>query len=196
MTVETFIGLLLTALVTGLVFARFSRPQARIAFSRQAVIAPYRGGTALEFRMINERRSELTSLEARVVLAMLEVDRQGKTTRRFHNLALERPNVAFFPLSWTVVHPIVPDSPLWALGAAELRARQAELLVLVTATDDSLSQMTQTRTSYGHDDFVWGARFGDMFVPGEDGRLSVDVGRLHQVDQTPLPVADARASAG
>lgn len=192
MTIETFSGLLLTALVTGLVFARFSRPQARIAFSRCALVAPYRGGTAFEFRMINERKSELTSLEAIVVLALLEEDRHGKRTRRFHNLKLERPNVAFFPLAWTVVHPITPESPLWGLSPADLRQREGEFLVLVTAVDDALSQGTQTRTSYHHGEIVWGARFADMFVPDGE-RLSVDVGRLHQHEQTPLPVERARA---
>jgi inward rectifier potassium channel len=194
MTFETFISLLLTALLAGLFFARFSRPQARIAFSRRAIVAPYRGGTAFEFRMINERRSELTSLQCEVVLAMLEVDRHGHKKRRFHNLALERSTVAFFPLAWTIVHPIDDDSPLWELSAADLAAREAEFLVLVTAIDDALSQTTQTRTSYRFEEIVWGARFGDMFQRSEGGALSVDVERLDLVEQVPLPAPPARAA--
>lgn len=155
-TIEAFVGLLATALVTGLLFARFSRPVASIGFSSQAVVAPYRGGTALMFRMINRRRSELSSLEARVVLALAE-ERHGIRARRFHTLPLERPHVAFFPLAWTVVHPIDGDSPLWGVEPADLADRDTELLVLVTAVDDAQAQTTQARTSYRWDEIVWGA---------------------------------------
>ena len=194
MTCEVFISLLLTALLTGLFFARFSRPRARIGFSRRAVIAPYRGGTAFEFRMANKRRSELTSLQCVVVLAILEEDRHGNRKRRFHSLTLERPAVAFFPLAWTVVHPIDDDSPLWGLTAEDLVTLEAEFLVLVTAIDDALSQTTQTRTSYRGDEVVWGARFCDMFMPADGGPLRIDVGLLDGFDHVPLPAPPARAA--
>jgi inward rectifier potassium channel len=181
MTVDAFVGLLATALVTGLFFARFSRPVAAIAFSSRAVIAPYRGGNALMFRMVNQRRSELSSLEARVVLALAE-ERAGIRARRFHNLRLERPTVAFFPLAWTVVHPIDDESPLRDLGGEELEDREAELLVLITAIDDKLSQTTQARTSYSADEIVCNARFADMFEATGGGPLAIDVGRLDEIE--------------
>ena len=180
-TIEAFIGLLATALVTGIAFARFTRPTSSIAFSSRAVIAPYRGGQALMFRMINLRRSELSSLEARVVLALVE-ERRGIRARRFHTLTLERSQVAFFPLAWTVVHPIDNDSPLWGLQTADLASREAELLVLITAIDDKLSQMTQARTSYAAAEIVCGARFADMFEPTESGSLAVDVDKLDEIE--------------
>jgi inward rectifier potassium channel len=186
-TLEAFVGLLATALVTGLAFARVSRPVAAIGFSRHAVVAPYRGGRALEFRMINRRRSELSSLEVRVVLALAE-ERHGVRARRFYNLPLERPQVAFFPLAWTVVHPIDRESPLWTLGPRDLAAREAELLVLVTAIDDALSQTTQSRTSYNFAEIVWGARFADMFEPADGGPLAVDVAKLDLVEPAPVPL--------
>jgi inward rectifier potassium channel len=181
MTVDAFVGLLASALVTGLLFARFSRPFAAIAFSSRAVIAPYRGGTALMFRMINRRRSELSSLQASVVLALVE-ERGGIRARRFHSLKLERSSVAFFPLAWTVVHPIDDESPLRELEEDDLAQREAELLVLITAIDDKLSQTTQARTSYSDEEIVCGARFADMFEPTDGGPLAVDVGRLDEIE--------------
>ncbi len=185
MTVEAFVGLLTIALVTGLLFARFSRPAAAIAFSRRAVVAPYRGGAALMFRMINQRRGELSSVAARVVLALSE-ERRGIRARRFFNLALERSEVAFFPLAWTVVHPIDEQSPLWGLGSGDLAARGAEVLVLVTAIDDAFSRTTQARTSYSDDEIACGARFADMFEP-TGGSLAVDVRKLDEIEPAELP---------
>jgi len=185
-TLEAFVGLLATALVTGIAFARFTRPTASIAFSKRAVIAPYRGGAALMFRMINVRRSELSSLDATVVLALVE-ERHGIRARRFHSLPLERSHVAFFPLAWTVVHPVDRESPLCGLGPAELEERDAELLVLITAIDDKLSQTTQARTSYAAEEVAWGARFADMFEPGDGGPLAVHVGKLDEIEPAELP---------
>ncbi|HET9765883.1 MAG TPA: ion channel [Thermoanaerobaculia bacterium] len=185
-TLEAFIGLLATALVTGIAFARFARPVASIAFSKNAVIAPYRGGAALMFRMINRRRSELSSLEAQVVLALVE-ERRGIRARRFHTLPLERSQVAFFPLSWTVVHPIVRESPLCGMTPERLDEGDAELLVLITAIDDKLSQTTQARTSYAAEEIVWGARFADMFEPPDGGPLAVDVEKLDEIEPAELP---------
>lgn len=185
-TLEAFVGLLASALVTGIAFARFARPVASIAFSKHALVAPYRGGAALMFRMINLRRSELSSLEAEVVLALAE-ERHGIRARRFHTLPLERSSVAFFPLAWTVVHPIDGKSPLCGLTPERLDEADAELLVLITAIDDKLSQTTQARTSYAAEEIVWGARFADMFEPNGGGPLAVDVEKLDEIEKAELP---------
>ena len=192
-TLEAFVGLLATALVTGIAFARFARPVASIAFSKNAVIAPYRGGAALMFRMINLRRSELSSLDARVVLALAE-ERHGIRARRFHTLPLERSQVAFFPLAWTVVHPIDRASPLCGMTPEGLDEADAELLVLITAIDDKLSQTTQARTSYSAEEIVWGARFADMFEPTEGGPLAVDVEKLDELEPAELPPGCGRTA--
>src|SRR5512140_931064 len=105
---EVMISLLGFALATGLLFSRVSRPNAHIIFSRSAIVAPYRGITALEFRIANERRNELIEVEMTVVLSRIEDGVQGKT-RKFYELKLERESVIFFPLSWTIVHPIMQD---------------------------------------------------------------------------------------
>jgi inward rectifier potassium channel len=179
--INAFVGSLSFALATGLLFARFSRPTARIGFSRNAIIAPYRGITAFEFRIANQRRSQLIDVEARVLLVLNE-STNGTTKRRFHALALERDRVAFFPLTWTIVHPIDESSPLFGMSFDDLCASNAEFTVLLTATDDVFSQMVHARTSYNGDEVVFGARFTDPFVPSTDGILRVDLRRLNDYE--------------
>jgi len=164
-TVEALAGLMGFAIVTGLLFARFSRPTAKILFSRHAVVAPYRGITALEFRVANARSNELIEVSAKVMLSRFE-DVDGARTRRFYPLALERDNVVFLPLTWTVVHPIDETSPLHGETAESLRNSQAEFLVLLKAFDEIFSTIVQTRTSYTTDEVVWGARFANAFMLG------------------------------
>ena len=187
MTLEAVSGLIGIALITGILFARFSRPVPRIAFSDRAVIAPYHGGKALMFRIANERSSQLVDVEARVVLALFDqVD--GHATRRFNVLSLERNRVALFPLSWTIVHPIEEGSPLYGLTERELAARGAEFLVLLTAADETFMQTVHARSSYRYDEIVWGARFSDIF--GHDRAahdLTVDISRIHAYEKAALP---------
>jgi len=164
-TVEALAGLMGFAIVTGLLFARFSRPTAKIVFSRHAVVAPYRGIIALELRVANARSNELIEVSAKVMLSRFE-DVDGERTRRFYPLALERDSVVFLPLTWTVVHPIDEASPLHGETAESLRSSQAEILVLLKAFDEIFSATVQTRTSYTTDEVVWGARFANAFLLG------------------------------
>lgn len=185
-TVEAFGGLLAIALITGIVFARFSRPVPAIVFSERAVIAPYHGGRALMFRIANERSSQLIDLEARVVLAMFD-QKDGHATRRFSVLSLERNRVALFPLSWTVVHPIDETSPLRDLTDKELAERGAEFLVLLTAADEMFMQTVHARSSYRYDEIVWGARFTDIFQHDQEAHdLTVDISRIHAYERADL----------
>ncbi len=162
-TIEALAGLMGIAIVTGLVFARFSRPTANVLFSSHAVVAPYRDTTALEFRVANARSNELIEISAKVMLSRFEsVD--GVHTRRYYPLSLERDGVVFLPLTWTVVHPIDEKSPLYGENAESLRASNAEVLVLLKAFDETFSTIVQTRTSYTFDDVVWGARFANAFM--------------------------------
>jgi inward rectifier potassium channel len=184
MTAESLAGILAVALVTGLVFARFSRPTARVRFSRSALVAPYAaGGEAFMFRLANERHAELVQVEVRVLFSHSAVTPDGQRTRRFVELALERQRVAFLPLAWTVVHPIDEESPLRGLSAGALEARDAEFLVLLSGTDDASHQVVHARTSYKPSEVTWRARFGGMFNPPRpDGKLSIDVGRLDAIE--------------
>lgn len=186
---ESLVGVLGFTLATGLLFARFSRPTARIVFSRKAVIAPYRGGRAFMLRIANGRRSELVELEAKIVLSLFETA-DGKRTRRFHTLALERQRVAFFPLSWTIVHPIDESSPLRGWDSDALEAADAEFLVLLMGIDETFSQTVHARSSYTAGDIVWGARFTDIFNrDADDGDLTIDMARLHAIEPIAHPDA-------
>lgn len=187
-TLEALVGLLGFALATGILFARFAQPNARILFSDKAIIAPYRGITALELRVANVRRSEMIQVEAQVTFTRLK--RDGSGNREFIVLKLERERVVFFPLAWTIVHPIDETSPLHGLTPEGLRECQSELLILLSGIDDISFQRVHTRSSYKPDEIVWGARFANLFVaPKPDGVLRVDLNRLHEIERVELPPA-------
>jgi inward rectifier potassium channel len=183
---ESIAGILFVALATGLIFARFSRPVLHVRFSEHAIIAPYGDETALMFRLGNERRSELVSLAATVTFARFQ-NRDGERMRAFDQLTLERPGVLFFPLTWTIVHPIDEHSPLHGLTQQDLIDTQAEFLVMLTATEETFSQTVHTRTSYAADELRWGAKFGSIYVPPARGLVRVDLRRIDNVEPTQLP---------
>lgn len=181
MTIEAMVGIFTLALGTGLIFARFSRPVARIVFSRQAIIAPYRDMTAFEFRIANRRKSQIIELEAKVLLSRWQVDATGRKKRRFYQLELERSRVTFFPLAWTIVHPIDKDSPLWDVQEDDLAASGAEVLVLLTGIDETFSQMVHARRSYKWDEVIWSQGFRSIFErPTAEAPLAIDVSRIHE----------------
>jgi inward rectifier potassium channel len=174
---EALIGLMAFAVGTGLLLARVSRPSARIAFSRHALIAPYQNGTSLQFRIVNERRNNLMELEARVLL-MTVAPKDGSLQRKYDVLKLERPNVIFFPLTWTVVHPIDENSPLSGKTAADFERLQAEVLILIKGFDESFSQTVNARYSYRYDEILWDRRFAPAFHIDEAGDMILDLDRV------------------
>jgi inward rectifier potassium channel len=181
-TIEALLNIVGIALATGVMFARFSRPSSRIVYSRNAIVAPYRGTTALEFRIANARRSQLIDVQAQAILTKIERV-NGTAVRKFHELALERNRVVFFPLSWTIVHPIDEMSPLWGLTHADLVDADAELLVLLIATDETVSQTVHSRSSYEADEIVWGAKFANMFMRTEaEGIIGMNLSRIHDIE--------------
>jgi inward rectifier potassium channel len=172
------------ALATGLLFARFTRPTAAVLFSRHAVVAPYNDGEALMFRIVNRRRNEIIQLEAQVLFSAMEPDGRGGTTRRYSLLPLERNKVTFFPLSWTVVHPLDTASPLAGQTRETLQQRQAEILVLLSGIDEALEQTVHARSSYSADEIVWNARFQSMFLTSDrQSRVAVNVSRVHDIER-------------
>lgn len=186
MVVEALIAVMSQALITGLLFARFARPNAAILFSKNMVVAPFQGGRALMFRITNLRNNQLIDVNARVVSSWF--DAGERTVRKFKPLTLERSLVNFFPLAWTLVHPIDEQSPLWDMTDADLRAADFEFLVLISATDDTFAQVVHARSSYAHHEIIWGAKFQNIFNPPDDqGKLSVDIERIDDVQQVPLP---------
>jgi inward rectifier potassium channel len=182
-TVEALVGVMYQAIATGLLFARFSRPTASVLFSRTAVVAPYGSGRALMFRIANRRRNEIIELEAQVLFSELRPDGGGGTVRRYTLLPLERNKVTFFPLSWTIVHPIDDGSPLAGRSHEDLERTEAEILVLLSGIDEAFEQTVHARSSYRADEIVWNARFRSMFLPIDGrSRVSVDVTRVHEID--------------
>jgi inward rectifier potassium channel len=186
-TIESLVGLLGFAIVAGIMFARFARPMAQIVFSRNAIIAPYRDITAFMFRVVNQRSNEIVELRAQVMLTRRKREGFAAADREFVQLKLERDRVTFFPLTWTVVHPIDADSPLRGKTQADLAACDTEFLILLNGFDETFSQTVHTRSSYKANELVWGAKFRDVFNPPHaDGTLSVDIRKLHEVDRVPL----------
>jgi inward rectifier potassium channel len=185
-TIESLAGLLGFGVVAGIAFARFARPMANILFSRNAIIAPYGDQTALMFRIVNQKSNQIVNLEATV---MLSRRKSGSTTpaREFIPLPLEREGVTFFPLSWTIVHPIDEKSPFHGETEEMFRTCDAEVLIMLNGFDETFSQTVHTRSSYKGDEVVWGAKFRSMFnPPRDDGVLSVDIRHLSEFDRVAL----------
>ena len=187
MTFESLFGILAFALIAGIVFGRFARPTAQIIFSSAAVIAPYRDISAFMFRIVNERRTQIVDLHARVLLARRKRGAPD-SDREFIPLKLERESVTFFPLSWTIVHPIDAESPLREYkGAQGLRECDWEFLILLNGFDETFSQTVHTRSSYRGAEVVWGARFQNMFnPPAADGTISINIRKIHEIEPAPL----------
>lgn len=182
---EALGGLMGFAVASGLLYGRFSRPNARVLFSKNMVIAPYRDINALMFRVINQRSNVLLEMEARVTLVLTDTSKSERQ-RRYYRLKLELSTIHFFPMAWTIVHPIDEDSPLYGMNARELEQQEAELLILLRGFDDKFSQVVFVRRSYTWEEAVIGARFVPNFTREEDGTVTVDVNGVHDWDQAEL----------
>jgi len=179
-SIEAMSGVLGLAFSAGLLYGRFSRPNARIQFSSFALIAPYQDGTSLQIRIANQRNNALVDLEATLVL--MTVEGAGDHARRVYaKLELERPNIFFLPLTWTIVHPIVPGSPLHGATPVQLETRAAEIMVLIRGFDDTFSQVVNARSSYRYDEILWGQRFAPAFHNDQDGHLVLDLAKMDDV---------------
>ena len=177
---EALTGVLGFAVATGLLFGRVSRPSARIGFSENMLVADYQDGVSLQFRVVNRRQNSLMELEARTMLMTVEME-NGQPKRKYRLLKLERDKVIFFPLTWTVVHPIDSESPLFGKTPEELHRLQAEVLVLIKGYDDTFSQTVLSRRSYRHDEIVWGRRFAPAFFVDEEGTLVLEVSKVGEI---------------
>jgi inward rectifier potassium channel len=179
---EAMVGLMGFALATGLLFGRVSKPSARIGFSGRMLVAPYQDATGLQFRIVNQRENSLMEMEAKVLLMTVEGP-PGRLARKYTPLKLERDSVYFFALTWTIVHPIDSDSPLYGKTAAELEKLQAEVLILVKGFDETFSQTVHARYSYRYDEIVWGARFDPAFYIDPAGDMVLDVDKVGALAQ-------------
>jgi inward rectifier potassium channel len=191
MTSEALVGLMLIAVAAGLMFARFSRPTARVMFSKVAVIAPHDGVPTLMLRLANERRNQI--LEAQVSMTLVRDERtaEGEWMRRFYDLQLARQRSPIFAMTFTVMHPIDNASPLWNATPSSLAAEAAEIVVTVTGIDENTVQPVHARTSYLAHEVLCDHRFADVFTQIQDGRLAIDYRRFH--DTEPIEAAARRS---
>lgn len=183
--IESMIGILLLALMTGLLYGRFSKPDARIIFSSKALIAPYKDINSFQFRIVNQRSNQLLEVEVQVLLA-INKDIGGRTTRTYKPLKLETGKINFFPLPWTIVHPVDEESPIIGLSEEELRHGDAEFIIMVKAFDDTFCQNVYKRYSYKYSDMVWGAKFEINFGVDQDGVTHLHLDRFHVYNPVPL----------
>ncbi|MEO7813991.1 MAG: hypothetical protein ABIR87_00940, partial [Sphingomicrobium sp.] len=179
-TIEIALGILFVALVTGIAFARFSRPTARILFSKVAVIFPLDGVQTLMLRCANERHNLIFEANATMSLVTDEITETGPM-RRFHDLQLVRSKNPVFALTWTIMHRIDDDSPLKSWIADHCASPGSDLVVVVSGTDDRTGQTMYGRWSYAADDLRWNSRFLDI-LGQEDGIRTIDYRRFHEVE--------------
>jgi len=174
------VGLMSVALVTGLFFARFSKPKARILFSNKAIISPYRDTEflSLQFRIVNQRNNHILDIRARMIMSYIE-KKDGKSQRRFRALPLEREQIYFFPLNWTIVHIIDKQSPIYEKTLEDIQAMKAEFLILIEGYDETFASTVHTNSSYTCEELDWGMRFEPMYFPNaERGKTILELEKI------------------
>jgi len=179
-TVELFTGIFSMSLMTGLVFARFSRPNARLLFADNPVISSHDGKPTLMVRLANERHNIISNATARLWLFKNIVSMEGQSIRRFYELPLVRNESPALALSWTLFHVVDEQSPLYGLDAADLEASSVSLVLVVSGYDVVAAQIVHARKSYDYSDIRFGHRYADILGNAEDGRLRIDYGKFHQ----------------
>ena len=180
-TTEMFVGLFNLGAATGLLFARISRPTARIMFSDRAVVATHDGAPTLMFRAANRRRNVVVEAEVSVTLVKDETTLEGGVIRRFHELPVQRSRTPLFFLTWQVMHVVDESSPLFGESTESLLAKRAEVLVVMKGLDETYVSTIHARASYTPDEIVWGRRLADIFTLLPDGGRAIDFRRFHDI---------------
>jgi inward rectifier potassium channel len=179
--------LLGVAMSTGVLFSKFARPVANLVFSDVAIVGMRDGEACLIFRVGNERANHVVEASIKLWVVRNERTKEGDSTRRWHELPLQRSTSPVFALSWLVVHTITKDSILWGASPELLEEQNAEIIATFVGLDATLSTTIHARHSYVHDELRWGARFVDILnrIP-ETGRRVLDFAKFHDVEETPL----------
>jgi len=180
-TVEIFTGMCFLAVLTGLIFARFSRPRARFIFADHPVVTVHQGQPTLMIRVANARNNTISQATARLWLFRVETTLEGYEFRRYHELLLDRHEHPTFTLSWSVFHTIDETSPLYRMTAADLAAVDGSLALNVGGFDNSSAQQLHARRIYSHDDIRWNYRYIDITGTSKEGRLTIDYSLFHEV---------------
>lgn len=192
---QAFCGLMSFALATGLLYGRFSRPRAYLKFSDRALIVPYKGYSALMLRLVPSKNNNLTEAEVKLNL-MMKVPQDGHLVNRFYPLNTEIDRINSLVLSWTVVHPIDEESPLYGLSEAEINESKAELIIFIRAFDEAFSNTVVARTSYRHDEWRYGAKFRSMFHTSENGYETIlEMDKLSEYDEVAMNIPVLKPAA-
>ena len=179
-TVELFTGIFSMSLMTGLIFARFARPNARLLFAENPVVSNYEGKPTLMVRFVNERHNIIGNANAKLWLLRNVVSEEGQTQRRFYELPLLRNEHPALALSWTLYHVLDEKSPLYGLDADAIGAIKASLVVVVTGYDVVAAQTIHARRSYDHTDIRFGRHYANILDDLDDGRLRINYARFHE----------------
>ncbi|HEY8024514.1 MAG TPA: ion channel [Burkholderiaceae bacterium] len=178
---EIVLGMLVTAVLTGLLFARFSRPTARVLFSRVMVVTKFNGVSTLMVRAGNERNNLILEASVRATLIRRERTLEGETFYRFYDLKLDRERSSAFALSWTIIHKIDETSPLHGKTAEDLLLDEALFHVAISGQDETLNDTVHARQSYEPEDIIFGSHFADILFERESGKWALDFTKFHDV---------------
>ncbi len=178
--IETITGLITIAVLTGILFSKFSRPTSRVLFSRCVVITTHDGVPSLIFRIMNIRGNDIVEAGVSVVISKLDTLAEGGTFRHMHDLKLRRSSSPLFQLGWTIIHTIDETSPLWGETAETLKAKDASMNVSLTGIDETFSQTIHAFHEYSDDEFLWGRSFADIITTLPDGRTQLDITKFHE----------------
>jgi len=179
---ESLVGLVGVAMATGLAFSKFSRPTAKVLFSRNMLIYKRNGVPCLNLRVANARGTHLTEASIRVTVLLDEETEEGEQMRRLHDLKLQRTYSPVFLMSWLVTHEITEDSPLYGMTDEELRGHSPFFFVSLTGVDKLFAQSVNTYYAYRYDEVLWNKRFGDVITTLDDGRYLIDLSHFHDVE--------------
>jgi inward rectifier potassium channel len=181
-SIEAFVGIVYMGVTTAILFARFSRPYARVVFSRVALITPFDGVPTLMFRAANQRGNQVLDAGVNVTLARQMTSLEGIVMRRFEELSLMRSRTSLFALSWTIMHKIDETSPLFGLSFEQIRDNQMEIVALLSGRDDTLADTIYARHAYQPDHIVWNHRFVDVLSMTQQGMRVVDLNKFHDTE--------------
>lgn len=179
--IEAFIGLSLTALATGILYGRFSKPILKLAFSKNVILSPFENGLALMFRMVNSRDNILLKSKVNAIFIIDKAEGADPFNKKYHNLELQLDTILFFPFSWTIVHKIEESSPLFNLTVKDLKERHAELIVLFETFDETFGQEMIQKHSYADEQWLENVKFDMIYGPNKNGILEIQVKNIDQV---------------
>lgn len=179
---EAFFGLIAFAMATGLIYGRFSKPSARIAFSNNIIVTSHKDGKAVMFKMVNLRNNVLLNTKINALVSQLNTEDDSSFARKYYSMKFEVDFVRYFPLTWTLVHPIDEESPFFEKDLDQILALETEVLILIEAFDETFSQNVLQKHSYAHHQWKEKVKFKRNFSANESGKIVLNIRELHDLE--------------